>query len=200
MGRQAPLFGLPMAWIGQFLTRHESRLYRMTGSVDGIPAFLGHHGAAGFIHEYIPGRPLQKEDRPGDQFFPRLSAILDHIHAAGAAYVDLEKRENILLGDDGKPYLIDFQISWHWPANRGGNTTFARFVLAVLQQSDRYHLLKHWRRLRPDQLHAQALAASQAPPFWIRWHRAIFRPITLLRRRVLVWLGERSSPHGRSPG
>jgi len=200
VGREAPLWILPMAWIGRLLSRHEGRLYRTVGTVEGVPAFLGYHGPTGLVHEYVAGRPLSKQDRPGDEFFPRLLALLNHIHARGVAYVDLEKRENILLGEDGTPHLIDFQISWHWPTNRGGTTALARFVLSILQQSDRYHLLKHWRRMRPDQLGSQAFAASCNPPFWIRWHRAIFRPITLLRRRILTWLGARSSPHGRSPG
>lgn len=200
IGRRAPLWGISLKWIGRLLCRHEARLFQTVGSVDGIPAFLGYCGDTGLIHDYVPGRPLGKHDVPGDDFFPRLSVLLDHVHAQDAAYVDLEKRENVLLGEDGKPHLIDFQISWHWPVNRGGGTSLARFVLTVLQQSDRYHLLKHWRRMRPDQLPSAAFAASYSPPFWIRWHRAVFRPLTLLRRRILVWLGGRPSAHGRSPG
>jgi len=199
-GREAPLWRIPLAWIGHLLSRHEGRLYQTVSSIEGVPPFLGYIGDTALVHEYVPGHPLQKHDQPGDEFFPRLSALLTNIHARGVAYVDLEKRENILLGDDGNPHLIDFQISWHWPANRGGDTSLARLLLRILQQSDRYHLLKHWRRTRPDQLASQAFAASYAPPFWIRWHRTVFRPITVLRRRVLTWLGARSTPHGRSPG
>ena len=48
VGRQANLLGLPMAWIGRFLTGHEARLYQIAGSVDGVPGFcrsLGPNGA-----------------------------------------------------------------------------------------------------------------------------------------------------------
>ncbi|HVP10389.1 MAG TPA: hypothetical protein VMV94_04280, partial [Phycisphaerae bacterium] len=200
VGRQASFYGLPMAWIGRLLTTHEVRVYKITESVDGIPRFFGRWGPTGLVHQFIEGRPLAKDDQVDDAFFPRLEAMLDSMHAMGVAYVDLEKRENILLGSDGHPYLIDFQISWHLPTNRGGRTWLAQWFLGVLQQADRYHLLKHWRRLRPDQLHEPAISHSYEPPFWIRWHRAIFRPLTLLRRQVLVWLGARSSTSGRSPG
>ncbi len=200
IGRRVPIFGIPLQWIGVFLKKHESRLYGLTESIKGVPALTGEWGATGMAHTYVEGRPLARHDIPDDQFFPALSAMLDAIHARGAAYVDLEKRENILLGDDGRPYLIDFQISWHLPRNRGGATWPARLLLEALQASDRYHLMKHWRRHRPDQLEAGDIAASYQTPFWIRWHRAVFRPVTKLRRRILVGLGARSSPTGRSPG
>jgi hypothetical protein len=199
-GRVASILGFPLEWIGRLLARHEARLLRLAHGIDGVPRLIGMRGTTGLVHEFIEGRPLAKQDTPDDHFFPRLSGMLDEIHARDAAYVDLEKRENILLGADGAPYLVDFQISWHLPHNRGGATWPARLIRQVLSASDRYHLLKHWRRMRPDQLEADAISDSYQPPLWIQWHRAIFRPITRLRRHVLVRLGARSSPSGRSPG
>jgi hypothetical protein len=198
--RQASLFGIPLKWLGGLLLRQEARLYRLTQSIEGVPRLIGLWGPTGLVHEFVEGRPLARPDRPNDLFFPRLAAMLDEIHARGAAYVDLEKRENILLGSDGAPHLIDFQISWHVPANRGGETWVACLILRLMQASDRYHLLKHWRRLRPDQLEKDRIADSYRTPVWIGWHRTMFRPLTKVRRQVLVWLGARSSVKGRSPG
>jgi hypothetical protein len=200
MGRTAPLLGFPLDWIGGFLSRHEARMYRLAQRIEGVPRFMRVYRETGLIHEFVEGRPLAKEDVPDDAFFPSLHRMLNEIHSRGAAYVDLEKRENILVGADGRPYLIDFQISWHWPENRGGKTWVARLILDVLQTSDHYHLLKHWRRSRPDQLEKDEYGLSYEAPIWIRWHRAIFRPLTLLRRQILVWLGARTSTRGRSPG
>jgi len=199
IGRTARLFGLPAEWIGRLLAGHEARMFQLAHSIEGIPRLIGRWGKTGLVHEYVEGRPLRRDDRPADDFFPRLSAMLDRLHERRIAYVDLEKPENILVGEDGRPYLFDFQISWHWPANRGGRTWPARHLFHVLRDSDRYHLLKHWRRLRPDQLDGKTLADCRTPP-WIRCHRAIFRPLTLLRRQVLVWLGARTSIKSRSPG
>ncbi len=200
IGRMVPIFGIPLSWIGRVLTEHETRLYHLAQGIPGVPRFTGRFGLTGFAHEYIEGHPLAKDDVLPDDFFSRLSALLDELHRREAAYVDLEKRENVLLGEDGRPYLIDFQISWHLPPNRGGRTIFFRTIRDMLQSSDRYHLYKHWRRMRPDQLTGAEAERFAHPPFWIRWHRLVFRPLTLLRRQILVWLGARSSIRVRSPG
>jgi len=200
IGRRVSLWGLPTAWIGRYLSRREGRLYELLQGIEGIPGFTGYWEATGLAHAYVEGAPLAKDVPVDDAFFPRLSEILDAIHQRGAAYVDLEKRENVLLGTDGRPYLIDFQISFDLRPDRGGRVPPLRWLLRMLQSSDRYHLLKHWRRLRPDQLTAEQVAQSYRPPFWIAWHRILFRPFTLLRRWVLVRLGERRSTRVRSPG
>lgn len=195
VGRQASLLGFPMRWTGRFLFRRESRLLKKTQHLDGIPALTGSWEDTGLIHEFIEGHPLTKGEAIADDFFPRLEALITAMHDLGIAYVDLEKRENVLVGDDGDPWLFDFQIAW----DRSG-WFLTRWILRILQRSDRYHLLKHWRRLRPDQLDASRLRESQSPPFWIAGHRLIFRPITRLRRYILVLLGARSTSKGRSPG
>jgi hypothetical protein len=200
IGRTYPLFGLPMEWIGRILCFHECRLFSLVRDIDGIPKLTGRVGPTGLVHEFAEGRPLAKGDVVADDFFPRLESMLAAIHRRQAAYVDFEKRENILHGADGRPWLIDFQISWHVPDARGGRCWPARRWLAVLQAADRYHLLKHWRRLRPDQLDTRELDESHFAPTWIRWHRAIFRPLTMMRRRLLVRLGARTSAKLRSPG
>jgi hypothetical protein len=200
IGRVAPVLGIPLRWIGRILANHEARLYQIAQGVTGVPKFTGCFGPTGFAHEYVEGHPLAKEDALPDDFFPRLSALLDELHRREVAYVDLEKRENILFGNDGLPYLIDFQISWHLPPNRGGRAGIFRLIREMLQRSDRYHLYKHWRRMRPDQLEGADVARLARPPIWIRWHRVVFRPLTLLRRQILVWMGERDSIRVRSPG
>lgn len=200
IGRQAPALGFPLGLVGSFLSRHEADMLRLAESVGGVPRLVGRWGGTGVVRGFIEGRPLARTDAPNDEFFPNLERMVRAFHALGAAVVDLEKPENVLLGEDGRPYLIDFQIAWYLPANRGGATWAARWFLRVLQEADRYHLLKHWRRLRPDQLGAEEYARSARAPFWIRWHRAVFGPLTRLRREILVRLGARSSAHGRSPG
>ncbi|MBK8268713.1 MAG: hypothetical protein IPK83_10595 [Planctomycetes bacterium] len=132
IGRQAGAFGIPLSFIGKFLARREMRLLNATAGLEGIPKCLGAIMRTGLVRRFVDGAPVSKDSKLDDNFFPRLSKLLDEIHARDMAYVDLEKRENILLGEDGRPYLIDFQISWKidgWM----GRTWPAKWMLGVLQ-------------------------------------------------------------------
>ncbi|GMV95706.1 MAG: hypothetical protein AMXMBFR83_00770 [Phycisphaerae bacterium] len=201
VGRTAGLLGLPMAWLGRLHAAHESRLYRELDGLEGIPRWLGRYGPTGFVHAFVEGHPLQRDERPDDRFFDRLEALLAELHRRGIAYVDLEKRENILVGDDGRPCLIDFQISWRWEGHNGRPRrglqrliplALGRLLLAKLQSGDRYHLLKHRRRHRPDTLTAEQLAASYRRGWFIELHRRLSWPFTALRRGLLKRLTGRS--------
>lgn len=184
-GRRIGFIGLPMGWIGRSLVRHEARLYELVDGVPGIPRFTGRCGKNGFAHEFIEGHELTKGEFVNDTFFDRLTDLIEKLHGKDIAYVDMEKRENILVGDDGNPYLIDFQISWHLRRRHGGATWPARIILRVLKDADSYHLLKHRRRQRPDLMTIKEIDASRRPPLSISWHRVLFRPLTRLRRKAL---------------
>lgn len=201
LGRKAPLLGLPMAWLGRFLADRECALYEAVEDLPGVPACLGRWEETGFVHAFVEGHPLQRQEQVRSDFFDQLEAMLGQMHARGIAYVDLEKRENILVDRDGRPILIDFQISFRWPLN--GDTRregmqrliphdLGRFILARLQDGDRYHLLKHRRRHRPDTMTPEQVEASYRHGPWVQLHRRVARPLTLLRRRILKMLTGRS--------
>ncbi len=201
IGRQAPLFGVPLSWMGKYLANHEWRIYEAVQDLPGVPQCLGRWGETGFAHAFVEGHPLQRNEWVDDAFFPRLAAIIEALHNRGIAYVDLEKRENILVDADGQPSLIDFQISWRWDPGPGGRRDgllrlipreLGDFILRRLQDGDRYHLLKHRRRHRPDTLTADEFTASYRHGWSIRLHRRLSRPLTLLRRTLLKLLTGRS--------
>jgi RIO-like serine/threonine protein kinase len=135
--------------------------------------------------DFIEGRPLHRRMKVSDDFFPLLMELLAGIHARGVAYVDLEKPENILVGDDGRPYLIDFQVAFHVPRRFLGETSLARLVRRRLQQSDDYHAMKHFRRVRPDLLTAGQIARSRRKPWPVRAGNLLVAPWKTFRRRVL---------------
>lgn len=190
LGRFNPILGVPTAWIGRFLRWQEERTYAILGDMAGLPRYVGRVGTTGFLHTFVPGRVLQKGDRVNDLFFDQLAALLRSMHERGVAYVDLNKPQNILLGDDGRPYLIDFQISLRCPRP----SPFLpwryalRWVWSLFCDADGYHLLKHKRRLRPDLLTEPERDAAGGVGFWIQAHRLIARPLTHLRRRLLTRL------------
>jgi hypothetical protein len=179
MGRDEPFAGLPLAWVGRFLCRRELRFYRRLADVPNVPALLGTVGRNGFLHAYVPGRPLDRDKPVPDAFFDELQQLMLALHARGIAYVDANKPQNILLGEDGRPHLIDFQISWD-----------SRWLLRRLQQADLYHVLKHKRRMRPDQMSADDWERSKQPGVLIELHRRIVAPYRRLRKRLFKRLRE----------
>ena len=186
--RCCDFLGLPLQWLGAALCRHEwSILCRLRG-LKQVPKPLRQHGPTGLIYEYIPGRSLDERPEVPAEFFDRLRELLQLIHQRRVAYIDMNKRGNILVGPDGLPYLIDFQISQHLPARLLGSRRWAAAMLTALTREDHYHLLKHKRRLRPDLMTEDQWQQSHAISSWISLHRLVSRPLTLLRRRILAFL------------
>jgi len=198
-GRQNEFLTIPTGWIGTLLTRREVRIYELLQGMPGVPRLIGTIGTSGFLHEFVPGHPLGRGERVSDTFFDELFMIIDGLHARHMAYVDLNKRENILVGDDGKPYLIDFQISVHLPPVGWRRLWPVRWLLGRFQHADRYHCLKHKRRLRPDLLTEPQRAELEHLSFWIRLHRWLTRPFTNLRRRTLRRLARSEIANVASP-
>src|SRR5262249_23306511 len=170
--RQAPIFGLPMAWLGNWLAGHEARILKLLQDSPNVPRPLGTVKVSGRVlpnalaRSYIVGHPLTRYECVDDNFFPALERLLGLMHSRGMAYVDLHKRENIVVGDDGKPYLVDFQISAS-PSPGPLNSMVTRAIFGLLQQSDLYHLLKHKSHHRPDQAGFDHHAMACRRPWWI---------------------------------
>ncbi len=183
-GRAAPWCGLPLAFIGRLLRDREVRFYNALSDVPNVPANLGNVGATGFAHAFVPGRPLDKHHPVPDTFFADLQALLHDIHAREMAYVDTNKPQNILLGEDGKPHLIDFQISYDLKGFTGSNV-LTRWWLRRLQRADVYHILKHKKRLRPDQITDEELKLATERSWLIKLHRVVFKPYFLVRRAMM---------------
>lgn len=183
MGRTTEFLGLPLLWLGRFLCRREMRFYDACRDLPNVPQVLGTHGPTGFIHHYVEGRPLSKNVPIPDTFFDELLTLFRTLHARGIAYVDTNKPENILLGDDGRPHLIDFQISFG--LHDFGDNRLTRWLLRRFHDGDMYHLFKHKRRLRPDQLRPGEAELGQRRGFFIDLHRILTKPYFLFRRRTM---------------
>lgn len=191
--RKASAFGVPLFWVGRMTARREATLLHRLGDLPGIPELAGPVSIAGVrqrngvAREYLEGHPLGDRERVDDRFFPELQSLLRAMHARRVAYVDLHKRENVLVDERGRPCLFDFQISASWP-----RWLPLRPAFPLLSGSDEYHLQKHWSRCRPDQCRMSEAEFASRRPWWIRAHRLVARPIREMRRRLLVRLGVRT--------
>ncbi len=182
--RTYPYFGWPMKWLGKRVARHEIRIYETLQGVPGIPIFLGQIGPTGFLHEFVPGEELHAKLPLTPQFFVELQAIFEAVHERNVAYVDSNKRENILLGEDGKPWLIDFQISFG--CDKGIAACFAsRWMFRRLVRADWYHFYKHKTRLLPSACAPEDFERARDRGFLHRLHRCLARPMIYVRRRIL---------------
>jgi hypothetical protein len=195
--RRQPIGPIPMRWLGWILARRERRFLQKLGDLPNIPdwsgdVFEGEQRLANAVaHAYVRGEPLRYDEPVDENFFPALEATLREMHRRGMAFVDLHKAENVLVSDDGRPFLIDFQIGFALPRWWPANCFIPRAFLRMLQQSDLYHLQKHIEQ------HAAGGGAKVlvAPPWWIRAHRLVAVPFRTCRRWLLVKLGIRR-PHG----
>lgn len=191
--RQQSIFGFPMRWLGRMLAAREEDLLRRLADLPNLPRACGPVTVAGVVqahaaaHRYIEGHPLRTDERVDDDFFPQLRATLDEMHRRGIAYGDLHKRENIIVGDDQRPYLIDFQICWR------ARKWFGWGLFHILRRGDDFHLLKHIIRHRPDLLPPDQRDITQHLPWFIRMYRhAVVNPFRMFRRRLLTLIGVRS--------
>ena len=195
--RRQPILHIPMAWLGQRLAARERHFHTRLAGVVGIPAHLGTVSVDGvelpnaFSREFIEGHVLDRHQRVDDDFFPDFIRLLADVHARDVAHVDLHKRENVLVDRDGRPWLIDFQISFSLPSDAPLLGLPLRSLLRILQQCDDYHLLKHHLHHRPDQAGLEANEIDRRRPWWIRLHRRFAVPFRTLRRQLLVGLGIR---------
>lgn len=169
--RASPLpLGVPAAWIGTFLARREERVFRLMAGQAGFPKWSGPVMVKGLelpnavAHDWIDGDPFHPAMSVGEAFFPTLRDMLKALHAHDIAYVDMSKWGNILVGRDGHPYLIDYQIHFrprpHWPLG---------WLLGLGQAADLYYFHRHWLRCRPDQHSAddRQTWSRQPWPVWI---------------------------------
>jgi hypothetical protein len=195
--RMQPLFVIPLGWIGRGLARREAGFLRKLADVELVPKDLGDVTIDGravpnaIARTYIDGEVLLLTQQLAPNFFDELRGLLHAIHAHDMAYVDLHKRENVIVGRDGRPYLIDFQVCYGLSRRWPGNGWLARFILMRLQEIDDYHVNKHHARCLPETLTAEERARYLEPPPWIRAHRKVGVPLRTLRRRLLVLLGVR---------
>ena len=178
--------GAPLRWLGRWQCGREVAFYRHLNGVACVPPLVDRVADTAYLREFVAGRPLSGAHPVPHAFWPRLEAAMRAVHERGVAYVDSNKPENVLVGDDGQPYLFDFQIAWRAaPRARYG---LGRWWLTRLQREDHYHLLKHKRRFGRDAMTPIELARVRRRSMLIRAYRVLNQPYRLIRRPLFRWL------------
>ena len=97
--------------IGRFLIWREAKAYRRLKGLKGVPDFYGSIGGIVLVVEEIGGTDIEKLEvisSLSDTFYQELKNLIKEIHKRGLAHCDLKRAPNIMLGNDGKPYIVDW--------------------------------------------------------------------------------------------
>lgn len=184
--RSQPFLGLPTDWLARLMRSRESGVYRALEGVEGVPRYLGAAGRTGYAIEYVDATPLDHLDAPPAGFFDRLRKVMEAIHARGVAYTDANKRSNILVRSDGRPVLVDYQLAfrrrddWPWPLG-----ALLRRAFEYVADKDIYHVLKHKRRMAPQELTEEERVLSRRRSGLHSLHRKLAKAWRRVRRAFL---------------
>jgi predicted Ser/Thr protein kinase len=138
--------------IARVLLRRERRALEALDGLRGVPRLVrdascvaapsldgrAPRADAVLVRSFVAGAPLHRCERLPLDFFERLEELVRALHTRGVAHNDLHKEQNVVVGEDGRPGLIDFQLaSVHRPGSR---------ALRVRALDDLRHVAKHRRR------------------------------------------------------
>lgn len=188
LSRQQNLLGLPMKWFGAGMCEREIANLKRVADLKTVPHLLDCYGNCGMVYEYIEGKGLDQPQQLSEDFFEKLRFLLKELHRRNIIYVDMNKRDNIIVGDDGEPYLIDFQISVHLPSRILISQKLSERLLNFLKTADIYHLYKLKRKIQPEHLTQQEHKISRHKTLLIKMHRLYATPFREMRRSVKRFL------------
>jgi hypothetical protein len=171
--------------VGPILNRREYGALRKLIGVRGIPQLIARIDRYALAIEHIPGKSVDQIDPKvlTTEFYDRLRVVVDDMHSRGVAHCDLRSRGNVMLGDDGMPYVVDFAACVY--RGRGINPftkwLFNQFVLA---DCNAVLLLK--RRLSPGLLTDADKAELAQPLQFERPAKFIGENVRKITRKLLT--------------
>ena len=128
-------------WVARRLLERERRALRALDGIVGVPREVQHASVdprGAILRAWVAGVPLSRAMELPADFFDHLDALVAALHARGVCHNDLHKESNVLVGDDGFPWLVDFQLASVHP--RRGRAFHVR------AREDLRHVEKHRRR------------------------------------------------------
>jgi hypothetical protein len=166
-------------WWNVALARHlfvrERRALAVAGELGVAPPLLFAAGPA-LVRGWIDGVAMHIARPNGEHaYFRSARAALHKLHRAGICHNDLAKEQNWLRGNDGRAYLVDFQLAACFPRRSR--------LFRISAYEDLRHLLKHKRRYAPD-----ALTAAERR---VLARKSIANRIWMTTgKKVYAWLGD----------
>ena len=180
--------------LSDLLAANERRALEALDGVAGVPRLLARERRR-LYREWIAGVPMHVAQPHGDRaFFAAARGILAELRKRGVTHNDLAKEQNWLRGQDGRPYLLDYQLAR--VHRRKG------LLYRIMAYEDIRHLIKHKSRYCPQAMTARERAIvgrrSLVSRLWRRTGKKLYKLVT---RRLLHWSdseggGGRLARHG----
>jgi RIO-like serine/threonine protein kinase len=122
--------------LARILLVRERRALDALAGIAGVARVLGREPRdAALLRSFVPGTPLCLATELPRDYFERLEELVRALHARGVCHNDLHKEANVLVGADGYPALVDFQLASVHP--HGGR------IFASRAREDLRHVWKH---------------------------------------------------------
>lgn len=117
---------IPGSWVvARILLARERRALRRLADVPGVARLVEEESYAQtpsldgrkprprdvLMRTWVDGVPLQQAEVLPANFFDLALDLVRELHARRVCHNDLHKEANILVGDDGYPALVDFQLA-----------------------------------------------------------------------------------------
>ena len=167
------------------MLRREYRIYLQLQGVAGVPRCLGLWDDM-LALEFIPGSSLRiarLSAAERTRFFAHLLDVIEAMHRAGVAHGDLKRKDNILIGPGGQPFLIDFGTAVYAPLDDA--IAWRRLLFRQVQRMDLNAWVKLKYRGRLEEMTPEVAARFRPtqPERLARVVRRAWRSLTLRRRR-----------------
>jgi serine/threonine protein kinase len=150
------------AIVGPILIRREFGAMRNLIGVNGVPQIAGRIDKYALAMEHVSGTSLEHVSQGvlTNEFYTKLRSVIDEMHSRGIAHCDLRSRGNVMLGDDGNPYVVDFAAC----VFRGrGINPFTRWLFKQFVLADNNAVLRIKDRLSPELLTDEEKAELETP-------------------------------------
>ena len=171
------------ALVARQLLARERRALEALGGMRGVPRLVGEQARATGLRTFLVGQPLHRATALPRDFFELLDELVREMHERGVCHNDLHKEQNIVVLEDGRPGLIDFQLASVHP-HRAGRTFRSRCGDDL--RHVRKHSLRYERRGRPKTSEERSGGAlprrSVLAGLWRRTGKPLYNVVT---RRIL---------------
>lgn len=135
----------------RWMIQREVRALKRLEDVKGVPDLLGIPDDNSIAIEYRSGVNLREAD-PSElagSFFRELEHLVRTIHDHGVVHSDLKKKDNIIVGNDNRPVLVDFGT--HFIRKETLNP-LKTFLYEQCKQMDLNAVSKLKKQLRPEDM------------------------------------------------